>query len=158
MLQKNKIKVTGVVTDAKGESIIGANVVVKGNPTIGAITNMEGRYEVMLPSDDVILLVSYLGYNTEEIKVKGRRNINVVLHEDSKALDEVVIVGYGKQKKESVVVSMSSIKPKDIVVPSRSLNNSLAGQVAGLIAVQRSGEPGYDNAEFWIRGDRKSVV
>lgn len=60
---------------------------------------MEGRYEVMLPSDDVILLVSYLGYNTEEIKVKGRRNINVVLHEDSKALDEVVIVGYGKQKK-----------------------------------------------------------
>lgn len=113
---------------------------------------MEGRYEVMLPSDDVILLVSYLGYNTEEIKVKGRRNINVVLHEDSKALDEVVIVGYGKQKKESVVVSMSSIKPKDIVVPSRSLNNSLAGQVAGLIAVQRSGEPGYDNAEFWIRG------
>ena len=150
--QKNKIKVTGVVTDAKGESIIGANVVVKGNPTIGAITNMEGRYEVMLPSDDVILLVSYLGYNTEEIKVKGRRNINVVLHEDSKALDEVVIVGYGKQKKESVVVSMSSIKPKDIVVPSRSLNNSLAGQVAGLIAVQRSGEPGYDNAEFWIRG------
>lgn len=97
-------------------------------------------------------MVSYLGYNTEEIKVKGRRNINVVLHEDSKALDEVVIVGYGKQKKESVVVSMSSIKPKDIVVPSRSLNNSLAGQVAGLIAVQRSGEPGYDNAEFWIRG------
>ena len=132
--QKAKIKVTGVVTDAKGESVIGANVVVKGNPTIGAITNMEGRYEVMLPSDDVILLVSYLGYNTEEIKVKGRRNINVVLHEDSKALDEVVIVGYGKQKKESVVVSMSSIKPKDIVVPSRSLNNSLAGQVAGLIA------------------------
>ena len=150
--QKNKTKVTGVVTDAKGESIIGANVVVKGNPTIGAITNMEGRYEVMLPSDDVILLVSYLGYSTEEIKVKGRRNINDVLHEDSKALDEVVIVGYGKQKKESVVVSMSSIKPKDIVVPSRSLNNSLAGQVAGLIAVQRSGEPGYDNAEFWIRG------
>ena len=71
----------------------------------------------MIPSDNAILQVSYLGYVTEEIKVKGRRNINVMLNEDSKALDEVVVVGYGQQKKESVVVSMSSIKPKDIVVP-----------------------------------------
>lgn len=150
--QKAKIKVTGVVTDGHDESVIGANVVVKGNTSIGAITDMDGRYEIMLPSDDVTLLVSYLGYTTEEVKVKGRRNINVVLHEDSKALDEVVVVGYGQQKKESVVVSISSVKPKDIVVPTRSLANSLAGQVAGLIAVQRSGEPGYDQAEFWIRG------
>ena len=150
--QQNKIKITGVVTDGKGESIIGANVVVKGQSNVGAITDVEGRYQIMVPSDNAILQVSYLGYVTEEIKVKGRRNINVMLNEDSKALDEVVVVGYGQQKKESVVVSMSSIKPKDIVVPSRSLNNSLAGQVAGLIAVQRSGEPGYDNAEFWIRG------
>ncbi|KAB4429227.1 SusC/RagA family TonB-linked outer membrane protein, partial [Bacteroides thetaiotaomicron] len=150
--QQNKIKITGVVTDSKGESIIGANVVVKGQSNVGAITDVEGRYQIMVPSDNAILQVSYLGYVTEEINVKGRRNINVMLNEDSKALDEVVVVGYGQQKKESVVVSMSSIKPKDIVVPSRSLNNSLAGQVAGLIAVQRSGEPGYDNAEFWIRG------
>lgn len=150
--QKKRTKVTGVVTDSKGESIIGANVIVKGNPAIGAITDVEGRYEITLPPDDVTLLVSYLGCVTEEIKVKGRHNINVVLHEDSKEIDEVVIVGYGRQKKESVVVSMSSISPKDIVVPTRSLNNSLSGQVAGLIAVQRSGEPGYDNAEFWIRG------
>ena len=150
--QQNKIKITGVVTDSKGESIIGANVVVKGQSNVGAITDVEGRYQIMVPSDNAILQVSYIGYVTEEIKVKGRRNINVMLNEDSKALDEVVVVGYGQQKKESVVVSMSSIKPKDIVVPSRSLNNSLAGQVAGLIAVQRSGEPGYDNAEFWIRG------
>ncbi len=84
--KKRKLKVTGVVTDAKGESIIGANVVVKGNPTIGAITNMEGRYEVRLsPWTMSFLLVSYLGYNTEEIKVKGRRNINVVLHEQLKS-------------------------------------------------------------------------
>lgn len=150
--QKGKIKVTGVVTDGRGESIIGANVMVKGNTSIGAITNVEGRYEIYVPLEESVLLVSYLGYNTEEVKVKGRRNINIMLSEDSKALDEVVVIGYGQQKKESVVVSMSSIKPKDLVVPSRSLTNSLAGQVAGLIAVQRSGEPGYDNAEFWIRG------
>ena len=150
--QQGKFKITGVVTDANGKSIIGANVMVKGNPTNGGITDMDGRYQILVPSGDVTIQVSFLGYNTEEIKVKNRHNINVMLHEDSKALDEVVVVGYGKQKKESVVVSMSSIKPKDIVVPSRSLNNSLAGQVAGLVAVQRSGEPGYDDAEFWIRG------
>lgn len=150
--KKVKRKITGVVTDGKGESIIGANVALKGDPSVGAITNLEGRYEVIVPSEESILVISYLGYNTEEVKTKGKSNINIMMHEDTKALDEVVIVGYGKQKKESVVVAMSSIKPKDIVVPSRSLSNSLAGQVSGLIAVQRSGEPGYDNAEFWIRG------
>ena len=71
-----------------------------------------------------------------------------MLSEDTQALDEVVIVGYGQQKKESVVVSMSSIKPNKMVVPTRSLNNTACWQVSGLIAVQRSGEPGYDNAEF----------
>ena len=95
--QQNKIKITGVVTDSKGES------------NVGAITDVEGRYQIMIPSDNAILQVSYLGYVTEEIKVKGRRNINVMLNEDSKALDEVVVVGYGQQKKESVVVSMSSM-------------------------------------------------
>ena len=95
--QQNKIKITGVVTDSKGQS------------NVGAITDVEGRYQIMIPSDNAILQVSYLGYVTEEIKVKGRRNINVMLNEDSKALDEVVVVGYGQQKKESVVVSMSSM-------------------------------------------------
>ncbi|WP_300938162.1 MULTISPECIES: SusC/RagA family TonB-linked outer membrane protein, partial [Bacteroidaceae] len=99
-----------------------------------------------------ILIVSFIGYATEEIKINGRRNINIRLREDTKALDEVVVVGYGQQKKESVVVSMSSVKPSEIAAPTRNLTNNLAGQVSGLIAVQRSGEPGYDDAEFWIRG------
>lgn len=96
---------------------------------------MEGCYEVMFFLDDVILLVLYLGYNIEEIKVKGCCNINVVLYEDLKVFDEVVIVGYGKQKKESVVVFMSFIKFKDIVVFFCSFNNSFVGQVVGLIVV-----------------------
>ncbi|MBP6937289.1 SusC/RagA family TonB-linked outer membrane protein, partial [Bacteroides sp.] len=79
--QKGKIKITGVVTDGKGESIIGANVSVKGNAGIGGITNIEGRYEIYVPSEESVLLVSYLGYNTEEAKVKDRRNINVMLSE-----------------------------------------------------------------------------
>lgn len=99
--QQNKIKITGVVTDSKGESIIGANVVVKGQSNVGAITDVEGRYQIMVPSDNAILQVSYLGYVTEEIKVKGRRNINVMLNEDSKALDEVVVVGYGQRKRKA---------------------------------------------------------
>ena len=151
--QKSKIKITGVVTDSKGESIIGANVIVKGNPANGTITNLEGRYEINVPSEETILLVSYLGYNTEEVKIKGKRNINVMLYEDSKALDEVVVIGYGKQKKNSVVSSINAIGPKELAVSSsRNLTNNLAGQVPGLIAIQRSGEPGYDNSDFWIRG------
>lgn len=149
--QNHGFRITGVVTDTHGESIIGANVMVQGT-TIGVITDIDGRYELYAESGNVILEISYLGYQTETVKVNKRGNINIMLSEDTQALDEVVIVGYGQQKKESVVVSMSSIKPNKMVVPTRSLNNSLAGQVSGLIAVQRSGEPGYDNAEFWIRG------
>lgn len=150
-LNQTKLRVAGVVTDSNGESIIGASVMIKGTTT-GTVTDMDGQYEIYVDSKNAIIEISYLGYQTETIKINGRKNINVVLHEDSKALDEVVVVGYGTQKKESVVVSSSSVKVSNLVVPTRSLNNSLAGQVAGLIAVQRSGEPGYDNAEFWIRG------
>lgn len=150
-VNQTNFRITGVVTDSNGESIIGASVMVQGS-TKGTVTDMDGRYEINVTSKNAILEISYLGYQTETIKVNGKKNINVILHEDAKALDEVVVVGYGTQKKESVVVSSSSVKVSNLVVPTRSLNNSLAGQVAGLIAVQRSGEPGYDNAEFWIRG------
>lgn len=149
--QKKGFRIAGVVTDANGESIIGANIKIQGTVD-GTITDMDGHYEIYAESGNIVLEVSYLGYQTEIIKVNNRKNINIMLSEDTQALDEVVVVGYGQQKKESVVVSMSSVKPSNMVVPTRSLNNSLAGQVSGLIAVQRSGEPGYDNAEFWIRG------
>lgn len=149
--QSNKFTVTGVITDAQGESMIGVSVKVKGT-TLGGISDMDGRYSISVPNKNDILIVSFLGYATEEIKINGRRNINIRLREDTKALDEVVVIGYGQQKKESVVVSMSSVKPSEIAAPTRNLTNNLAGQVSGLIAVQRSGEPGYDDAEFWIRG------
>ena len=149
--QSNKFIVTGVITDAQGESMIGVSVKVKGT-TLGGISDMDGRYSISVPNKNDILIVSFLGYATEEIKINGRRNINIRLREDTKALDEVVVIGYGQQKKESVVVSMSSVKPSEIAAPTRNLTNNLAGQVSGLIAVQRSGEPGYDDAEFWIRG------
>ena len=149
-LQQNGKTITGIVQDALGP-IAGANIIVRGT-TNGNITDMDGKFMLENVPANATLVISYIGFTPQEIRVGNQTTFNITLQEDSEALDEVVVVGYGQQKKESVVVSMSSIKPKDIVVPSRSLNNSLAGQVAGLIAVQRSGEPGYDNAEFWIRG------
>ena len=149
--QGNKLQVSGIITDTKGESIIGASVKIKGTSN-GVISDMDGRYTLSVTGQNAILVVSYIGYTTNEVKIDGRRNINIALHEDNKALDEVVVIGYGQQKKESVVVSMSSVKPSEISAPTRNLTNNLAGQVSGLIAVQRSGEPGYDDAEFWIRG------
>lgn len=149
--QQNKTKVTGVVTDTNGESVIGASVVEKGT-TNGITTDIDGRYEINVSNKNAVLTISYLGYVPQDVKVDGRRNINVQLFEDSKALEEVVVIGYGQQKKSSVVSSINTITSAELKVPSRNLTNNLAGQVAGLIAVQRSGEPGYDNAEFWIRG------
>lgn len=149
--QTKKIKVTGVVTDGNGESIIGAAVMEKGTSN-GVTTDIDGRYVLEVSQENAIITVSYLGYTTQDVKVDGRRNINIQLFEDSKALDEVVIIGYGQQTKSSVVSSINTIKSETLSVPSRNLTNNLAGQVAGLIAVQRSGEPGYDNSEFWIRG------
>lgn len=151
VLQQNKIKVTGVVTDTNGESVIGASIVEKGT-TNGITTDIDGRYEINVSNKNAVLTISYLGYVPQDVKVEGRRNINVQLFEDSKALEEVVVIGYGQQKKSSVVSSINTITSAELKVPSRNLTNNLAGQVAGLIAVQRSGEPGYDNSEFWIRG------
>ena len=150
--QPKKRVITGTIIDGETkEPIIGASVWLK-NSSSGTVTNLDGHYSLTIEGIGGVLEFSYIGMKKQEIAISNKNVIDVILNPDTKKLDEVVVVGYGQQKKESVVVSMSSIKPKDIVVPSRSLNNSLAGQVAGLIAVQRSGEPGYDNAEFWIRG------
>lgn len=149
--QNGKFRVTGVVTDGNGESIIGASVIEKGT-TNGITTDMDGRYVLDVSNENAVLSISYLGYQTQEVKISGRRNINIEMFEDSKALEEVVVVGYGQQKKESVVSSLNTITAKELSMPTRSLSNNLAGQIAGVLAVQRTGEPGKDNSEFWIRG------
>ena len=149
--KKGKFRVAGIVMDGNGQSIIGATVIEKGT-TNGVATDMDGRYELTVSSGNAVLSVAYLGYTTQEIKIEGRSNINIEMFEDSKTLDEVVVIGYGQQKKESVVSSINTITSDELRVPTRNLTNNLAGQVAGLIAVQRSGEPGYDDSDFWIRG------
>lgn len=149
--QKGKTyQLSGLITDGNGDPVIGATVTIQGTTT-GTSTDLDGKYTLQVAEGNVIE-VRYLGYNTEERKIKGEKTLNFRLMESSVGLEDVVVIGYGRQKKESVVSSINTITTKELKVPTRNLTTNLAGQIAGLIAVQRSGEPGYDNAEFWIRG------
>ena len=148
---QEKKKITGTVTDDVGVRLPGVSVVAKGT-VIGAATDIDGNFKLEIPKETEIIVVSFIGMITKEVELGDKNNFKIILQAELENLDEVVIIGFGAQKKESVVVAMSSIKPKNLSIPTRSLSTALAGQVSGLIAVQRSGEPGYDNAEFWIRG------
>ena len=150
--QQNKHEVTGVIMDKNGESIIGASIIEKGT-THGITSDADGRYTLTVNSPNAILSISYLGYVTQEVKIDGRHNINITLYEDTKVLDEVVVTAYGTgQKKESVVGSIQTVRPDDLKVPATNLSTAFAGRLAGVVAVQQSGEPGADGANFWIRG------
>ncbi|MDR2036911.1 MAG: TonB-dependent receptor [Bacteroidales bacterium] len=145
------IKVTGTVSDETGETMPGVNVIVRGT-TQGTNTDINGEYSITVPSDTSVLQFSFMGYHPQEIIVGNKRILAVVLKEEAAEIDEVTIIAFGTQKKESVIGAISTIAPEDLKVPSSNLTNSLAGRVAGLISYQRSGEPGQDNAEFFIRG------
>lgn len=142
--------ITGLVTDETGEPVIGATITVKGTIN-GVLTDIDGKYTIKTREGDV-LEYRYIGYNSVEQKVKDKTIINVAMSESNVSLDDVVIVGYGSQKKESVTSSVNTVKPADIAIPTRSLSNMIGGQVAGVISIQTSGEPGNDDASFWIRG------
>jgi len=144
--------VQGVVTDEAGEPLPGVSVVAKGVAG-GVVTDIDGNYKIALKSKNATLVFSFVGMATTEEAVNGRKIINVVLTEQLTDLSEVVVVGYGTQKRESVVGAITSVRPEQLSIgTTRSLSNDLAGNLAGVIAVQRSGEPGYDDSEFWIRG------
>lgn len=148
----DKIQVKGIISDANGEPLIGVNIRLKDNATVGSISDMDGMYTISVPSNST-LIFSYIGFDQREEAVQGRPIINVVLRDDALNLDEVTVVAYGTQKKASVVAAITTIKPQQLgVSTTRSISNNLAGNIGGIIAVQRSGEPGYDNSEFWIRG------
>jgi len=143
--------VTGKVTDETGQSLPGANVVIK-NTTIGTVTNLDGEYTLTVPNDGAVIVFSFIGLTKHEEEVGNRTVINVQLTYDTSGLDEVVVVGFGTQKKESVVGAMTSINPSELKIPASNLTTALAGRVAGLVAYQTSGEPGKDNAQFLVRG------
>lgn len=144
-------EVKGVVKDPTGETVIGASVLEKGT-TNGTITDFDGNF-VLTVSENAVLQISYIGYQTQEISVKGKKNLVVTLKEDTEVLEEVVVVGYGAQKKESVVGAISQVSSKELLKsPSGNVSQALAGKISGVITSQTSGAPGADDAQIYIRG------
>lgn len=152
--QQTAITVTGTVKDAKtGETLPGVNVVVKGTTTGGA-TDVDGNFTIKVPYSEATLVFTYIGYQPQQIELKGKTSLIVNLMEDAQALEEVVVVGYARQKRESITAAVSTITTKDLVQsPTANINNALAGRLPGLIVNQfAGGEPGVDKAELFIRG------
>ncbi len=143
--------VSGKVVDNKGLVMPGVSVTIK-HTKIGTISTVQGDYTIKVPKRADTLVFSFLGYVKQEIAVNDRRTIDVVLLDDKNDLNEVVVVAYGTQKKESMVSAITTINPKELKGPTSNLTTMLAGRIAGLISYQRSGEPGADNASFFIRG------
>ena len=151
--QKKQRVITGtIISGEDNQPIIGANVWLK-NSAIGTITDMDGKYTIKVEGLGGVLTFSYIGMKPQEVLINDQRNINITLMPDTEVLDEVVVVGYGNQKKESVVGAISTLDMTKLKVPGSSISNVLAGQLAGVVAISRSGEPGKASAaEFFIRG------
>lgn len=144
-------QVSGVVTDGTGETVIGASVLEKGT-TNGTITDLDGKF-ILTVNDNAVLQISYVGYTTQEVPIKGKTSFNITLKEDSEMLEEVVVVGYGAQKKESVVGAISQVSNKELLQsPAANVSQAISGKIAGVITSQTSGAPGSDDTQIYIRG------
>lgn len=153
--QNHEITVSGTVLDkTTNDPLIGVSVVVKGVANAGTITDMDGKFTLKLPYAEAPLVFSYLGYQPQEIVPGAKKELTVLLQEDTKALQEVVVVGYTKQRKETMIGSVATITTKDLTQsPTANINNALAGRLPGLIVNQYAGgEPGVDQSELFIRG------
>jgi TonB-linked SusC/RagA family outer membrane protein len=144
-------KATGKVVDSSGEPIIGAIVQLRDNPSKGTTTDVDGKFTLDGVAIGAVLDFSFMGYVKTDRKFEGKE-MTVILLEDSQMLEAVEIVAFGTQKKESVSASITTISPKNLKAPTSNLTTTFAGQIAGMISYQSSGEPGADNAEFFIRG------
>jgi len=149
---KQSKEIRGGVVDTSGTPLPGVSVTVKGYTSVGTTTDMNGRYILDVPEGGEILTFSMVGFESQEIKIGDQSVIDIRLVEAPGQLDEAVVVAFGKQKRTDLIGSVTSINPSELKVPSSNLTTALAGRLAGVIAYQRSGEPGADNAEFFIRG------
>ena len=151
--RSSQLKVSGIIKDDAGSPLIGVTIVVKGTSS-GSVSNSDGSYTITVPYAEATLMVSYIGYAPQEINVNNRTRIDITMVEDSKALEEVVVVGYNVQKKETITGSISTITTKDLKQsPTANINNALAGRMPGLLVNQfNGGEPGNDAAQLNIRG------
>ena len=147
------VQVTGLVTDQNKEPLIGVTVSVIGGQA-RTITDMDGMFRLNVPQkSSTELELTYIGFKRKTVKVNGARLINVMMEEEANEFNEVVVTGYTSQKKASIIGSIETINPGELMFGStRTLSNNLAGKLSGVIGIQRSGEPGYDDSNFWIRG------
>lgn len=150
----NTFQVEGDVTDANGELLIGVTVVIKDMPGVGTATDVNGHFVMRHVPEHSTLVFSYVGFESKEVFVGSAptKPLKITLEESQEALDEVVVVGHGEQRKVSVVGAVTTIDPDQLQVPATSVTNMLGGRVPGIISVTRSGEPGNDFSEFWVRG------
>jgi TonB-linked SusC/RagA family outer membrane protein len=146
------LQVSGAVTDDSGSAIPGVNIIEKGTSN-GTTTDNEGKYTLLVGSEASVLVFSFIGFTSQEVSVGGRSAIDVKLKADTQTLEEVVVVGYGEQKKVTVTGSVVAVNGAELQKsPAVDLSNSFAGRLAGVVAVQTSGEPGYDGSTIRIRG------
>ncbi len=147
-----ELTVTGKVTDVAQDPVVGATIVVKGT-TMGTVTNLDGEYSLKVDNPNAALVFSFVGMKTQEIQLNGKNKLSVELEEQTTGLDEVVVVGYGAQKKESIVAAISTISADEIVQsPAANLTTGLAGKMPGLTIMIKDGELGKENVDTYIRG------
>ncbi len=146
-----QIKVTGTVADSKGEPVIGATIFEAGTKN-ATVTDFDGNYTITV-AKNATLHISFIGYRDVDVKVNGRTTVNVTMVDDETALEEVVVVGYGQQKKESVIGAISQVTSKDLLsTPAANVSQAISGKIPGVVTSQTSGAPGADDAKIYIRG------
>ena len=151
--QVKTAQVTGQVTDGAKQPLIGVTVTLV-DTDVRTVTDVDGMFHINVPGDKKSSLeFNYIGFKKKVVEVSGAKLLNVVLDEDAGEMEEVVVTGYSSQKKASIIGSIETIKPTELAFgTTRTLSNNLAGKLSGVIGIQRSGEPGYDDSNFWIRG------
>lgn len=150
-------KLTGKVVDAKGESIIGATIKVKGTGQ-GAISDIDGNFSLPVDTATPTIEISFVGYQTKTVKVTAGTTVLITLDEDTQLLDEVVVVGYGTQKRMTMSSAVATVQGDKIKAPVANVSNQLGGQIPGIITRQTSGEPGKDEATVLLRGNKPLVL
>lgn len=154
--QQKANHVTGQVVDSSKEPLIGVSVAIVGSDGVAkpaTITDFDGMFTVEIDGKSATLEFTYIGFKSKQVKVSPNTLVNVALEEDAGELEEVVITGYGSQKKASIIGAIETVQPDELKFgTTRTLSNNLAGKISGVIGIQRSGEPGYDDSNFWIRG------
>lgn len=143
--------ISGTIVDAQGISLPGVTVLEQDSAN-GVVSDLDGNYILTTSSSNATLVFSYIGFETKIIDIANKRYLDVILSESAEALEEVQVVAFQKQRKNSVIGSINTIKPAELNQPNSNLTASLAGRISGVISYQRSGEPGADNAEFFVRG------